>query len=172
VNPPGCCREPSGMLSPALRDVVVKAYSVSVGCRGERSDTRHATPETQPKPAAKAAHPAACQPLDRRCARGAAQVARAALSPATLPQRPSQQAEKTRKALRGALAPHRGISASGQGNPPENPRRGSRRLLRGSVGPPLFDPLASSPRRHRCPCPPDRCSTDPLSGLRDGLGFP
>lgn len=44
---PKCCRDPSRMLSPALPDVVAKAYSVSVGCRGERSDTRHSTPDTQ-----------------------------------------------------------------------------------------------------------------------------
>ena len=49
ATPPGCCRYPSGMLSSALRDVVVKPPSVSVGCRGERSDTRHATPDTAAK---------------------------------------------------------------------------------------------------------------------------
>jgi len=57
ATPPGCCRYPSGMLSLPLRDVVVKPYSVSVGCRGERSDTRHATPDTAPTPAACAARP-------------------------------------------------------------------------------------------------------------------
>jgi len=153
LTPPGCCRYPSGMLSLPLRDVVAtppgccrqpsgmlsRRLTVSVsGVAGSEAtrDTRHPTLSRNRRPRPPA--PEACQPLNRRYASGAAQVARAVPSPATDLQRPSRQAEKTRKAQRGPVAPHRGLSVSGQGNPPENPRRASTGL-----------PVAL--RGHRCP---------------------